>query len=87
MDWAQILVFLLAILFSIFLVVAIILVILIVRVTRQISEAAKSAERTIHTLEDSVNTFSRTTVPLAIAKSIAGQVMKRSKKSKKPEDA
>ena len=87
MDWAQILVFLLAILFSIFLIVAIILVVLIVRVTKQIREAAESAERTIHTLEDSVNTFSRNTVPLAIAKSVVGQIMKRSKKHKKPEDA
>lgn len=86
MDWAQILVFLLAILFSIFLIVAIILAVLMVQTTRQIKAAAKSAERTIHTLEDSVATLSKTTMPLMIAKTIAGQVMKRGKKEKKPED-
>lgn len=80
MDWAQILVFILAALFVVFLVVAIALIVLLIKVTRQIKSATESAERTVHAFEDSVNTFNKTALPLMVAKGIIGQVAKRAKK-------
>ena len=86
MDWAQILVYLLAVLFSIFLVLAIMLTIVLLQVTRQIKSAAASAEETLHTLEKSVSTFNRTAVPLMMTKSVINQVMKYAQKDKKSKD-
>lgn len=79
MDWAQILVITLAVLFAVFLVVAIVVAILLIKVTRQIKSAAASAERTVHALEGSVGVFSKTTLPLAVTKGIISQMKKRSK--------
>lgn len=86
MDWAQILVYLLAILFSVFLVLAILLMVVLLQVTRQIRSAAESAEKTLHTLESSVSTFNRTAVPLMMTKSVINQVMKYAQKDKKTKD-
>lgn len=79
MDWAQILVFLLAILFAIFLVIAIALAVILMRITRQIKAAAASAERTVAALEGSVRTFRKSALPLMVTKGIINQVMKRSR--------
>ena len=86
MDWAQILVYLLAVLFSIFLVLAIMLTVVLLQVTRQIKSAAESAEKTLHSLENSVSTFNRTAVPLMMTKSVIAQVMKYAQKDKKSKD-
>ncbi len=82
MDWAQILVILLSVLFTIFLVVAIVIGVLIIKVTRQIKSAADSAERTVHALEGSVNAFNKTALPLMVTKGIISQITKRSKSKK-----
>ena len=79
MDWAQILVIMLAVLFAIFLAVAITLAVLLVRITRQIRAATSSAERTINALEGSVKTLNKSALPLMVAKSVIGQVAKRSR--------
>ena len=85
MDWAQIIVILLAILFAIFLILAIALVVVILSITRQIKAATATAERTIHALEGSVANFNRVALPLTLAKGVFGQFMKKSpKKEKKP---
>lgn len=87
MDWAQILVIMLAVLFALFLIVAIIIGVLIIKVTRQIKSAASSAERTVHALEGSVNAFNKTALPLMVTKGIISQLAKRSKSKKEPKDS
>ena len=79
MDWAQVLIILLAILFAVFLVVAIALAILLIKISRQIKSTAASAERTVNALESSVRTFNKSALPLAVTKGIIQQVMKRTK--------
>ena len=83
MEWAQILVIILAILFSVFLIVAIVVAVLILRVTRQIKTAAASAERTVHALENSVGAFSKSALPLMVTKGIISQIMKVSRKKER----
>jgi hypothetical protein len=82
MDWAQILVIILAILFIIFLGLAITLAVLIISVTRQIKAAAASAERTVSALEASVATFNKAALPMMISKKIINQVIKAAQKKK-----
>ena len=86
MDWAQILVILLAVLFAVFLIVAIALAILIMKISRQIKSAAASAERTVAALEGSVNAFNKTALPLMMTKGIMSQLLKRSKKKKSKQE-
>ncbi len=87
MDWAQILVIVLAVLFIVFLALAIALAVLLIAITRQIKLAAKSAERTISTLENSVSAFNKVALPLALTKGILNQFRKTTtKKAKKPKD-
>lgn len=80
MDWAQILVFTLAILFAIFLAIAITLLALLVSITRQIKAAAASAERAVSSIEDSVASFSKAAIPMMLARGVISQVFKASKK-------
>lgn len=82
MDWAQILVILLAVLFAIFLIVAIALAIIIIKISRQIKSATASAERTVAALEGSVKAFNKSALPIMMTKGIIGQMMKRSRKQK-----
>ena len=70
MDWAQILVIVLAVLFTVFLILAISLAILLVRITRQIKEVTASAERTVHAIEGSVTTFNRAALPFMMARKV-----------------
>ncbi len=86
MDWAQLLVYTLAILFAIFLVLAIVLLVIILKISKQIKSTTASAERAVHALEDSANKLNRTALPLALTKSVLGQVMKRSNKRAKKTD-
>jgi K+-sensing histidine kinase KdpD len=81
MDWAQILVILLAILFAVFLIVGIILAVLIIKISRQIKAATESAERTVAALEGSVKAFNKTALPLMVTKGIMRQVLSRSRKN------
>ena len=77
MEWAQVLVIVLAVLFALFLLFAIILAVLLIRVTQQIKAAASSAERTVHALEDSMSTMRKSALPLMAARAIVKQAMKR----------
>ncbi len=83
MDWAQILVIILAVLFAVFLVVAIALAVLILSITRQIKAATASAERTIQAIEGSVASFNKVALPLALTKGIIGQFTKKPRKKAK----
>lgn len=80
MDWAQILVFVLAGLFAIFLIITIILIVLLVSISRQIKAAAASAERTANMLESSVSKFSKATLPAVVTKQVAGRILSIAKK-------
>lgn len=80
MDWAQILVIILAVLFIVFLVIAIALLVLILRVTMQIKAMASGAERTLGMLSGSVGALGKTALPLMVAKSIFRHIVKRSGK-------
>lgn len=82
MDWAQVLVIVLAVLFSIFLIVAIAIGVMLLKVTRQIKSAAASAERTVQALEGSVQTFTKTALPMMVTRGIIGQVKKAIVKKK-----
>lgn len=82
MDWAQILVIILATLFAIFLIVAIVLGFLIVKVTRQIKTAASSAERTVAAVESAMLNMNKAALPLTILRMVMKQVTKP-KSSKK----
>lgn len=86
MDWAQLLVIILAVLFAIFLLLAIMLAVLLVSISRQIKAATASAERTMHAIEGSVATFNKAALPLALGRGILDQLMKKkpTKKAKKP---
>lgn len=55
MDWAQVIVIILAIIFALFLLVGIVLLFMIFSVTRQIKHVTKSAEDTITVFERSVS--------------------------------
>jgi hypothetical protein len=83
MDWAQILVIILAILFAIFLILAITLAVLIITVTRQIKAAAASAERTVSALEGSVAQFNKVALPMTIIRKIVAQAIKTSKRKER----
>ena len=78
MDWAQILVIILAILFAIFLFLAIVLAVFLVMITRQIKAATASASRTMSVIEDSVQKANKAALPMMIAKGIFKQVRKKS---------
>lgn len=82
MDWAQILVIILAVMLTVLLIVAIALGVLMLKLTRQIKQATASAERTMHAIEDSVTNFNKTTLPFMAAKSIIGRVIKSRRKKK-----
>jgi hypothetical protein len=87
MDWAQILVIILAIFFAIFLFLAIALAVLLIKITRQIKVAAASAERTVAAIEGAVAGLSKTSLPLTLLRTGLKRVMKtRSKKPKVSKD-
>lgn len=83
MDWAQILVIILAVLFTIFLILAITLAVLIIAVTRQIKAAAASAERTVSAFESTVVQFNKAALPMMITRKIITQIIKSSKKKER----
>lgn len=83
MDWAQILVYVLAILFAIFLVFAIFLAVLLLKVTKEIKTTTESAGRAVHAIENSVTTLQKTALPLMVTKTVIGQLMKQTRRSDK----
>ncbi len=81
MDWAQILVFILAGFFAIFLLLAIFLAALLIKITQQIKVAASSAERTVSAIEGAVAGLSKASLPLSVIRTILTQVMKHRSKT------
>lgn len=80
MDWAQVLVIMLAGLLAIFLILSITLAVLLIKITRQIKTATDSAEKTIVAFGDSVKTFNKAALPMMVAKAVFNQFTKSSKK-------
>lgn len=78
MDWAQILVIILAVVLAIFLILAIALVVLLIKVTQQIKLVTASAQRTAEHFEHAVAGASKVTSPFLLLRAI----MKRAKKTK-----
>ena len=76
MDWAQVLVVILAVLFSAFLLLAILLAVLLVKVTRQIKAAASSAERAVAAIEGTVSGFSSAALPMKIVRMVMKHITK-----------
>lgn len=86
MDWAQILVILLSVLFAIFLVIVTALAILLLKLTKQIKATTASAERTVEALEESVTIFNKAALPAMLTKRLVSQLVQRSKKVRKNTD-
>lgn len=66
MDWAQILVIILGILFAIFLTVAIALAVIVVRLTKKIRNVTASAERALHSIEGAAARSTKAILPVTI---------------------
>lgn len=78
MDWAQVLVIILAIVLAIFLILAITLVALLIKVTQQIKSVTTSAQRTVEQFEHTMTGARAATTPFMVMRAI----MKHMKKSK-----
>lgn len=76
MNWAEVLVYILAGFLALFLVLAIILAALLIKVTHQIKQVTSSAQRTVEGVEKVVAGFGSVSSPFAIAKLVARQVKK-----------
>jgi hypothetical protein len=66
MDWAQILVIILGVLFAIFLTVAIALAVMVVRLTKKIRNVTASAERALHSIESAAARSTKVVLPVTI---------------------
>lgn len=76
MDWAQILVIILGILFAIFLTAAIVLAVTIVRLTKKIRSVTASAERVLHSVEGVAARSATAVLPVTIVSRIIRQLRK-----------
>lgn len=76
MDWAQILVIILGILFAIFLAVAITLAVIVVRLTKKIRAVTASAERALHSVEGAAARSAAAVLPVTIISRIIRQLRK-----------
>jgi hypothetical protein len=70
MDWAQVLVIILAVFLGLFLLLGIVLVIMLIKVTQQIRSVAGSAERTLKVFEKTLSQASWFASPLVAIKMI-----------------
>jgi len=80
MDWAQILVIILAIVLAVFLILAIVLVSLLIKVTTQIKNVTGSAQRTAEHFEHIFAGASKMTTPMFLIRMVLKQVRKIKKK-------
>ena len=78
MDWAQVLVIILAVALAVFLVSAIVLVGLLIKISRQIKTITGSAERAASNIENTVTNVSRMTSPVYVVKLVTS-FLKQSK--------
>lgn len=80
MDWAQILVIILAIFLGVFLILGIVLVVMFIKVTQQIRMVVGTAERTMKIFERVLSQARGFASPLVIMKIVAKYIKKRQKK-------
>lgn len=80
MDWAQVLVIILAVVLAIFLLLGIVLAVLLIRVTRQIKSVTSSAQRTVDQIEHAAAGISRLTSPLLVLRTLKGFLKRKGKK-------
>jgi len=83
MNWAEVLVYILAGCLALFLLLAIILVALLIKVTHQIKQVTSSAQRTVAGVEKVVAGIGSVSSPIAIAKLVAHQVKKTKRRKAK----
>lgn len=76
MDWAQILVIILGILFAIFLAAAIGLAVVVMRLTRKIRDITATAERALHSVEGVASKSAMAVLPVTIISRIIRQLRK-----------
>ena len=76
MDWAQILVIILGVLFAIFLGVAIVLAVFVVQLTKKIRSITVAAERAIHSVEGAASKSAMAVLPVTIVTRIIRQLRK-----------
>lgn len=76
MDWAQILVIILGILFAIFLAAAIGLAVVVIRLTRKIRDITATAERALHSVEGVASKSAMAVLPVTIISRIIRQLRK-----------
>ena len=79
MDWAQVLVIILAIALAIFLILAIVLIVLVIKLTTKIKSIASTAERAANNIEGTVSNISRATSPMFVVK-LVRSFLKNSRK-------
>lgn len=70
MEWAQVLVIILAVFLALFLLLSTILVVLLIKVTKQIKSVTGAAERTALKFENTASNIATFTSPVALAKMI-----------------
>ena len=83
MDWAQILVIILAAFLALFLLLAIILTVKLIQISRQIKNVTSAAERTALKVEAVATSTAAAMAPAAIAKLIKSMMSNATNKSKK----
>lgn len=79
MDWAQILVIILGVLFAIFLTVAIVLAVFVVRLTKKIRTITVAAERALHGVEGIASKSAMAVLPVTILSRIVRQIIGKGK--------
>ena len=81
MDWAEILVYILAAFLAVFLLLAIALVVMLIKVTRQIRSVTTSAQHTVGSVEKVIGNIGSAATAAHLAKLVKTYVIKRRKKS------
>ena len=76
MDWAQVLVVILGILFAIFWTAAITLAVIVIRLTKKIRTITASAERALHSVEGAASKSAMAALPISIISRIIRQLRK-----------
>lgn len=79
MDFAEILVYVLAAVLAIFLILAVILVFMLIRITRQIKDVTDSAKRAMDTVEKSVENIGTASSAAGVMKLVRNFVKSRKK--------
>lgn len=78
MNFAEVLVYILAIVLAVFLILAVILIVMLIRITKQIRDVTATAQRTVGSVEKIVGGLSSVTTASGLMK-LASKYMKRRK--------